>query len=90
MPDRIITLGLEVRVPHTVGENEVETAINAALDESGDTSNDWGIWEVGAVTVMSVAPAEEPPHDDYHYRNHTPANPDPGCDNCAYLNWSQP
>lgn len=89
MPDRIITLGLEVKVPHTVGENEVEQALNAALDESGDTSNDWGDWEVGAVTVISVAPAEEPPFNAEHYYAHTPANPDPGCDNCCYVGWSR-
>lgn len=45
-----MTLQMEVRVPDTTGENEVETELNAAIDEDPY----WGEWEVGALTVMSV------------------------------------
>jgi hypothetical protein len=48
---RRITLTLIVDVPATTGENEVETAINAALDEP---PCDWGEWIVGAATIQGV------------------------------------
>lgn len=31
----------------------------------------------------------EPPHNENHYRYHTPAGPNPDCANCRYLNWHQ-
>ena len=51
---RDITIQVTVRVPGTTGENEVETALNAALDETPENGLDWGEWEVGAVTVIDV------------------------------------
>jgi hypothetical protein len=53
---RTVTLQMEVRVPVTASDSEVETALNRALDESGDTGLDWGDWEVGALTVTNVTP----------------------------------
>jgi hypothetical protein len=32
----------------------------------------------------------EPPFDENHYRYHTPAGPNPACENCRRLNWPQP
>lgn len=51
---RTIHLTLAVTVPATVGESEVEQAINAALDESPENNNDWGCWEVGAALISDV------------------------------------
>ncbi len=52
---RRMTLSLTVDVPVTTGENEVETAINAALDEP---PCDWGTWFVGAVEITAVSVVE--------------------------------
>lgn len=54
MRKREMTLTLTVTVPATVGESEVEQAINRALDEGQETCNDWGKWLVGAVTITDV------------------------------------
>ncbi len=51
---RDIVLQVTVRVPATTGENEVETALNAALDETPQTGLDWGDWEVGALSVTDA------------------------------------
>jgi hypothetical protein len=53
-PTKIMILQMEVKVPAVTGENEVETALNAALDESGETGLDWGNWEVGALVIADV------------------------------------
>lgn len=44
----------------------------------------------GEPIYLSVIYADEPPFDENHYRYHTPAGPNPECDNCKWLNWSQP
>jgi hypothetical protein len=54
MKMRTITLTLTVTVPAAVGENEVETAINRALDETPENNNDWGNWSVGAAIITDV------------------------------------
>ena len=51
MKTRIITMTLKIEVPAATGENEVETAINAALDEP---PCDWGEWTVGAAIITNV------------------------------------
>lgn len=51
---RIMTFQIEVSVPDTTSENEVETALNAALDESPETGLDWSDWEVGALVIINV------------------------------------
>lgn len=56
---RVITLQMEVRVPDTTGENEVETSLNAALDESPETGLNWGDWQVGALLVTAVQREEQ-------------------------------
>ena len=48
---RQITLQLTVEVPATVGESEVENAINAALDEP---PCDWDDWTVSGVSIVGV------------------------------------
>lgn len=53
---RRITIKLTVDVPVTTGENEVETAINGALDEP---PCDWGDWVVGAATIEDVEIVED-------------------------------
>ena len=53
---RTITLQVSVTVPTTVGESEVERAINAALDEP---PCDWGTWTVGAAVITNVTKQEE-------------------------------
>lgn len=42
---------IEVEAPHTTGENEIATAINAALDEP---PCDWQSWQVGLATIVAV------------------------------------
>jgi hypothetical protein len=49
---REITLTLKVIALATVGENEIENAINAALDEENGV--DWGEWEVGPAIITNV------------------------------------
>lgn len=57
MRKRIITLEIEVEVPATTGESEVEQAINAALDEP---PCEWEDWKVGPATVVdAVSTASE-------------------------------
>lgn len=52
---RTITLEIKVRVPNATGENEVETAINAALDENHETGLRWGgDWEVEQAVVINA------------------------------------
>lgn len=51
MSTRTMKFEIEVTVPATTGENEVSTAINAALDEP---PCDWGDWEVGAAIIVTV------------------------------------
>ena len=48
---RVIALHITVTVPATVGESEVENAINAALDEP---PCDWGDWTVDGATIVGV------------------------------------
>lgn len=48
---RQITIGVIVTVQATVGENEVEQAINQALDEP---PCDWGDWEVRQAVIITV------------------------------------
>jgi hypothetical protein len=48
---REITLTITVTVPAATGENEVETAINAALDEP---YCEWDNWTVGAAIITGV------------------------------------
>lgn len=48
---RTITLELQVTVPATTGESEVERAVNAALDEP---PCDWGDWTVGEVVITKI------------------------------------
>jgi hypothetical protein len=57
IPARIITLQVSVTVPAEAGESEVESAINAALDEPPCY---WGDWVVGAATIISVERGELP------------------------------
>lgn len=55
MKKRVMTLTLTVTVPATVGESEVENAINHALDEGQDGNfNDWGNWTVSGVSIIDV------------------------------------
>jgi hypothetical protein len=42
---------LEVTVSKLTAESEVESVINAALDEP---QNDWGSWYVGAAIITDV------------------------------------
>ena len=51
--EREITLEVTVTVPATVGESEVERAINEALDE-GEKYVEWGEWIVGAAVIKDV------------------------------------
>lgn len=51
MKTRVMKFELEVEVPATVGENEVSTAINAALDEP---PCEWGDWVVGPASIVDV------------------------------------
>lgn len=53
---RVIVLQVEITVPVTVGESEVERELNAALDEP---PCDWGNWTVGAVSIVGVGQAYE-------------------------------
>lgn len=48
---RTIILQIEVKIPATVGESEVERAINAALDEP---PCNWENWIVGAAIVIDA------------------------------------
>lgn len=48
---RVMTITLDVTVPATISENEVATAINAALDEG---PCEWGDWTVGIASVAAV------------------------------------
>ena len=48
---RRMTLQIEVEVDARVGESEVGSAINAALDEP---PCDWGDWTVGAAVIVKV------------------------------------
>lgn len=52
MMKRTITFEIQVTVPATTGEAEVERAINAVLDEP---PCDWGDWTVGAAVITQVA-----------------------------------
>jgi hypothetical protein len=54
---REITFTLTVLVPAAVGENEVETAINAALDEENGV--DWESWFVGRAVITDVRKFKE-------------------------------
>ncbi len=62
---RIMTLQIEVTVPIATGENEVEQAINAVLDEQPGV--DWEDWTVGAATIVNVrrARVEDDDRDSY-------------------------
>ncbi|HZZ17172.1 MAG TPA: hypothetical protein VFE08_14555 [Candidatus Sulfotelmatobacter sp.] len=51
---KTVTLQVQVTVPVTTGENEVETALNAALDESPETGLYWDDWYVGALEIIKV------------------------------------
>lgn len=48
---RRVTLELVVEADATVGENDIENAINAALDEP---PCDWGDWTVTAAVIVKV------------------------------------
>ena len=48
---RTYLVQIEIETPHTTGENEVERAINAALDEP---PCDWGEWCVGYASITQV------------------------------------
>lgn len=52
---REITLQVSVTVPIGVGENDVETAINSALDEP---PCEWEDWIVGAAIITNVKRVE--------------------------------
>lgn len=59
---RRMTLSIEVLVPAEVGENEVEEAINAALDEP---PCDWEEWSIGAAGIKTVIEEWRNYEDDY-------------------------
>jgi hypothetical protein len=54
---RAVTLSITVTVPAAVGENEVETEINAALNEP---PCDWGEWTVGPAIIIDVKRVPHP------------------------------
>lgn len=48
---KVVTLTIDVTVPATTGENEIEEALNAALDEP---PCDWEEWTVGRLKITEV------------------------------------
>lgn len=57
---KILTLQLQVVVPDDVLNLEVESKLNASLDEDSVIINNWNNWLVGILSVVS----EEPYLDD--------------------------
>jgi len=53
---RTYLVSIEITAPHTTTENEIERAINAALDEP---PCDWSDWIVGYATIQGI-------HSDHH------------------------
>lgn len=45
--------------------------------------------EVEVTAQPASAAMTEPPHDENHYRYHTPNKPLAGCANCEYVGWSR-
>ena len=54
------TLTFTVTAPAEVSENEIERAINSALDEP---PCDWGDWEVELATITDVSRVERAEQD---------------------------
>lgn len=82
-----------------LGCGRLASAIEAAAAETSDAEDGKMTWLLkGGQRIAAIIPAttaaeieyqfmDEPPHNEYHYRNHTPATPDPDCANCKFIGW---